>query len=163
MKMSPLQRRKARKRDYSLVDMNLVSLIDIFTLLIFFLLANSTEVETLTVTQAIKLPESTAEKAPKEAVVVLVSDKEILVQGHAVARVADFLDTEQDVIEPLRAELEAQAGKQIVRKENEPGKQAVTILGDKEIPYRLLRKVMVSCARANFTDISFAVNRKNGS
>ena len=39
--------------------------------------------------------------------------------------------------------------------------KAVTIMGDKRIPYRLLRKVMVTCARANFSDVSFAVMRKN--
>ncbi len=33
-------------------------------------------------------------------------------------------------------------------------------MGDKDIPYRLLRKVMVTAARANFTDVSFAVRRK---
>ena len=33
-------------------------------------------------------------------------------------------------------------------------------MGDKQIPYRLLRKVMVTCARANFSEVSFAVLRK---
>ena len=51
----------------------------------------------------------------------------------------------------------------MIRAENEASKRAITIMGDKEIPYRLLRKVMVTCARANFTDVSFAVQRKGGS
>ena len=39
MKLTPLQRRAERKaRDHDMVDMNLVSLIDVFTILIFFLL-----------------------------------------------------------------------------------------------------------------------------
>jgi biopolymer transport protein ExbD len=46
--------------------------------------------------------------------------------------------------------------------ENADAAQAVTILGDKDIPYRLLRKVMVSAARAGYTDVSFAVQRKAG-
>ena len=36
----------------------------------------------------------------------------------------------------------------MIRAENEASKRAITIMGDKEIPYRLLRKVMVTCARA---------------
>jgi biopolymer transport protein ExbD len=32
-------------------------------------------------------------------------------------------------------------------------------MGDKDIPYQLLRKVMFTAARANFSDVSFAVRR----
>jgi biopolymer transport protein ExbD len=35
-------------------------------------------------------------------------------------------------------------------------------MGDKDIPYRLLRKVMVTCARADYTDVAFAVQKKAG-
>ena len=63
----------------------------------------------------------------------------------------------------LKAELEFHAGRQLIRKQKSEtaGGKAVTILGDKQIPYRLLRKVMVSCARADYSNISFAVLRKN--
>ena len=50
----------------------------------------------------------------------------------------------------------------LIRAENEASKRAITIMGDREIPYRLLRKVMVTCARADFTDVSFAVQKKGG-
>jgi len=36
-------------------------------------------------------------------------------------------------------------------------------MGDKEIPYRLLRKIMVTSARANFSDVSFAVRQRDES
>ncbi|HUN93454.1 MAG TPA: biopolymer transporter ExbD [Burkholderiaceae bacterium] len=161
MNLTPLQRRAERRdRNKSLVDLNLVSLIDVFTILIFFLLSNSTEIERLPSTRAIKLPESTAEKAPKETIVVAVNDAEILVQGHRVAAVADVLGTDNDLIEPLKSELDAEAGRRVIRPEDAAQPKAVTIMGDKAIPYRLLRKVMFTCARANFTEVSFAVRRK---
>jgi biopolymer transport protein ExbD len=161
MMLSPLARRAARKeRNKSLVDLNLVSLIDIFTILIFFLLANASEVEVLPSTKAVRLPESTAEKAPKETVVVVVSDQDILVQGRKVASVPEVMKTDSDLIEPLKAELDYHAGRQLIRKDKESQSKAITIMGDKEIPYRLLRKVMVTCARANYGDISFAVTQK---
>jgi biopolymer transport protein ExbD len=141
-----------------------VSLIDIFTLLIFFLLANSSEVETITTSKAVKLPESTAEKAPRETVVIVVNAEEIVVAGRHVAATAEVLASEEDLIAPLQAELALQAGRQILRKETsdkmQAKGQAVTILGDRLIPYKLLRKIMVTCARSNFGDISFAVTRK---
>jgi biopolymer transport protein TolR len=159
---SALEKRAERRtRNIPMLDLNLVSLIDIFTILIFFLLSNSLDVETLPSNKAVRLPESTADKRPREAVVVIVTDNDILVQGHKVAQVADVINVEGDLIEPLKAELDAQASRQVIRRENEAHTKAVTIMGDKQIPYRLLRKVMVTCARANFSEISFAVIRKN--
>jgi biopolymer transport protein ExbD len=162
MKMTGLQRRAERRdRNKSMVDMNLVSLIDVFTILIFFLLSNSTDVEKLPSSRAVRLPESTAEKSPKETIVVVVNNSEILVQGRRVATVADVVATDGDMIEPLRAELELQANRQTIRPGQTGPNQAVTIMGDQQIPYSLLRKVMFTCARANFTEVSFAVRRKS--
>ncbi len=163
MKLSPLQKRAERRsRNKSLVDLNLVSLIDIFTILIFFLLANASEVEVLPSTKSVKLPESTAEKSPKETLVITVSDQDIIVQGRKVASVSDVMSADGDVIEPLRTELVYHAGRQRIRKEKtETVGKDVTIMGDREIPYRLLRKVMVTCARADYSNISFAVMQKN--
>jgi biopolymer transport protein ExbD len=160
--MSPLQKRAERRtRNLSLVDLNLVSLIDIFTILIFFLLSNSLDVEILPSNKAVKLPESTADKKPRETVVVVVTDSDILVQGRKVAEVADVMKVETDLIESLKSELDLQAGRQVIRQENQAQTKAITIMGDKQIPFRLLRKVMVTCARANFSEVSFAVLRKN--
>jgi len=152
--------RKARNQ--SLVDMNLVSLIDIFTILIFFLLSNTAEIQALPNSKAVKLPESVADQSPKETVVVVVNDSDILVQGRKVASVAEAMSTSEDMIEPLKAELDIQAKHEMIRRENAPENNPITIMGDKDIPYRLLRKVMYTCARANFSEVSFAVQRKNG-
>mgnify|MGYP001806019155 CR=1 FL=1 len=160
MTLTPLQKRAARKeRNSSGLDMNLVALIDIFTILIFFLMS-STGIEVLTSSKSVKLPESTVEKMPRETIVVTVSGTDILVGGRKVATVVDAMGTDGDLIAPLKAELDLQAGRQVLRKENEAQSKAVTIMGDKDIPYRLLRKVMYTAARANFSDVSFAVTQK---
>ncbi len=161
MNLTPIQKRAARKqRNKQELDMNLVSLIDIFTILIFFLLSSATEVETLPSYRAVKLPESTADAQPKETIVVLVSGTEIVVDGRKVADVADVMKAKDDVIPTLKAELELLSKRQVIREKNQALKTAVTIVGDKDIPYRLLRKVMVTSARANFTDVSFAVRQR---
>jgi biopolymer transport protein ExbD len=163
MKISGIERRAARRdRNTSAVDLNLVSLIDIFTILIFFLLINTGVADILPSSKSIKLPESTAEKEPRETLVVMVSQNDILVEGRKVASVSEIIDTEADVIPALKAELERLASRQVIRAENEAQTKAITIMGDKEIPYRLLRKVMVTCARADFTDVAFAVQKKGG-
>ena len=161
MTMTPRERRAERRsRNQNMVDMNLVSLIDVFTILIFFLLSNSGGVETLPSPKAVKLPESMAQTQPRDTIVVVVSGTEIIVDGRKVANVADVIDTPDDMIEGLKAELDLQANRQVIRKENEAKSKTLTIMGDKDIPYRLLRKIMYTSARANFADVSFAVRQR---
>ncbi len=160
MKLTPIQKRAERKsRNQHGLDMNLVALIDIFTILIFFLMS-STGVEVLSTARAVKLPESTAEKMPHETVVITISATDIVVDGRKVASVDEALQGEGDIIAPLKAELDLMAGRQTIRKENEALAKSVTIMGDKAIPYRLLRKVMTTAARANYADVAFAVTQK---
>ena len=162
MKLTPLQKRAERKnRNQQMLDMNLVSLIDVFTILIFFLLSSASGVELLPSPKAVKLPESFAEKSPKETIVVVVNGSEIVVDGRKVASVPEVMAMQGDLIAPLKAELDLLANRQVVRTENKEQTKAITIMGDKDIPYTLLRKVMYTSARANFSDVSFAVRRKD--
>jgi biopolymer transport protein ExbD len=164
MKLTPIQKRAARRaRHGNQLDMNLVSLIDVFTILIFFLLSNS-GVETLPAA-SVHLPESTAKTDPKQTLVVAVNATEIVVEGRKVADVAPLMGatatTADDTIPGLKAELDAIAARPVAQAENAAKAHSVTIMGDKDIPYQLLRKVMYTAARADFTDVSFAVNRKD--
>ncbi len=160
--MTPRERRaQHKKRGGAAMDMNLVSLIDVFTILIFFLLSSASGVETLISPKAVKLPLANVEQAPKETVVLVVSAEDILVDGRRVALVSEVMASKTDVIPGLRAELGILATRQVVRAENKTETQAITIMGDKDIPYQLLRKVMVTCASANYADVSFAVRRRD--
>jgi len=161
--MTPLQKRAERRaRNQTGLDMNLVSLIDVFTILIFFLLSNATGVELLPSPKAVQLPQSTAEKEPKQNVVLVVSGTEIIVEGRKIANVADVMKLQGDLIAPLKEELDIQAGREMIREANKDKGKALTIMGDKDIPYQLLRKIMYTAARASFTDMSFAVRQKVG-
>ena len=158
MKMS--RRAKRMERQASL---NMVSLMDIFTILVFFLLVSSSSVNELPNSKEIKLPESVAEKLPKESVVILVSAKDIVVQGKKVAEVDVVARTNLPQIDSLKQELERISKRQIIAMtpDGKPVPREVTIMGDKEIPYELLKKIMFTCTRANYTNISLAVLRKN--
>lgn len=161
MKLTPLQKRAERKARHGTgLDMNLVSLIDIFTILIFFLLSSAAGVEMLPSPKAVKLPESLSQSVPHDTLVVVVSASEIIVDGRRVASVSEAMATQGDVIAPLKAELDLHAGREVVRKENAAKGRTLTIMGDKGIPYALLRKVMTTAARANYVDVSFAVAQK---
>ncbi|MGX5173754.1 ExbD/TolR family protein [Aliikangiella sp. IMCC44653] len=143
-------------------SLNLVSLMDIFTILVFFLLVNSSSVEQLPSSKAVKLPESTAQQLPKETVIVLVNNEQILVQGRVIANVEQVLKSDQVVIQALLKEMQFQAKQSWTGAALEEGLE-VTVMGDKEIPYKLLKKILATLSQANYTNISMAVMKRGQS
>ena len=159
MKMSRRARRMERnhKRNKSGSGLNLVSLMDIFTILVFFLLVNSSSVQEMPNSKTVKLPQSSSDKLPEETLLMLVSSEHILLQGQPIVKIADIDKQQKLLIAPLLEELKRHA----VRKgltADLPGE--VTIMGDKAIPYRLLKRIMATCTQASFSTISLAVSRK---
>lgn len=165
------RRMKRAARQKKGMTLNIVSLIDIFTVLVFFLLLNSTELELLPEAKNIHLPESVAEAKPAETIVIMVSKEQIFVQGAAVARVSDVVQSTDTVIPALKASLAEQLAKAPPPAAASSGSaaapdentRAVTIMGDREIPYRLLKKILATCSDADFGKLSLAVLQKVGS
>ena len=157
MKMSRRAKRMERhhKRNKGRGTLHLVSLMDIFTILVFFLLVNSGEVQVLPNAKALQLPESQAEKKPEETLVVMVNRGEILVQGRRVVNLAEPL-SEETIIQPLQEELLRHAAHSKAS-QLETFKGKITIMGDKEIPYSLLKRVMATCASSEYPNVSLAV------
>ncbi len=153
---------KHHKRNKGAGGLNLVSLMDIFTILVFFLLVNSSDVQTLPNAKDMKLPESIAEKKPEETVTILIGRTDILVQGTPVANIQEVMSTKGNDIPALREALLSQNDRVLRReaKDDIAGRE-VTILGDKDIPYRLLKKVMATCTASDYGQISLAVLQKS--
>lgn len=163
MKQSKRTKRMERhhRRNKNVSKLNLVSLMDIFTILVFFLLVNSSDVEVLQSDKSIKLPESIAEKKPAETLVVRVDKENILVGGRQVASINDVEAKNEKVIAGLKKELDYLAERKKKRLTAEQIKQGfdVNIMADKDTPYTLLKKVMSTCAKAEYRNISLAVSQ----
>jgi biopolymer transport protein ExbD len=146
---------RAKKNSATL---NMVSLMDIFTILVFFLLVNATSAEVLPSPRDITLPDSVSEKIPLRNLVIAVNEEDIRIQGRFVISVKQAMSSNKKTIKPLFDALKIKAAsvKDIT------DKKGVTIMGDKEIPFKLLKKIMLTCAGAEYTNISFAVNQKYG-
>ena len=150
-------RRMARSRKKP-TPMNLTSLMDVFTILVFFLLTNSASNEALEAPKSIELPSSVVETKPQETVVVLVTNDNILVQGIVVANTEEVINSKSIVVESIKKELLLQKSKAIgadVNREPE-----VNLLADRKIPFSLLKKIMSSCTSAGYSKISLAVIQK---
>jgi len=153
---------KHHKRNQGAGALNLVSLMDIFTILVFFLLVNSSDVETLPNAKDLQLPESIAEQKAKETVVILIGETDIIVQGTPVVKVAKVLATKGNDIPELREALLSQNDRVLRREaQDDIAGREVTIMGDKDIPYRLLKKVMATCTESDYGQISLAVLQKS--
>jgi len=137
-------------------SLNMVSLMDIFTILVFFLLVTSSDSETLPSSKSIQLPSSTTEKQPKKTLVVMVNEKDIRINGKYIIGVKEATNSSKASIPELALALIKHANQQKKKKK----RYNITIMGDKEIPYKLLKKIMLTCAGTKFANISLAVVRK---
>lgn len=151
-----MQRRTARGKRTS--ALNMVSLMDIFTILVFFLLVQSSQVEVLPNTDSLELPESIAEQRARETILVMVTTDDILVNGRPVMKTNIALNS-TDALSPLREALDQQA-QRITRDDeavdpNDRGE--VTVMADKNLPFQLIKRIMESCVATNYGKVSFAV------
>lgn len=161
MKESAKARRLKRhhRRSKNQSKMNLVSLMDIFTILVFFLMINSSsDVQVLNQGSTIKLPDSSSSQQPGDVLALTVTGQDILVNGRVVIK-RNVLKALEGEIEPaLKQELDYQASRS--GKPAPEAGRAITILADRELPYDLLKKIMSTCVDAGYASISLAVNRQ---
>ena len=151
-------RLKRRKRHRGASHFALVPFIDMMTILVVFLLAHTAEVDILPNTKNISIPQSLSERKPNAAIVVMVTTDSVYVDGKLVGSIAEIVANSGNVFEPLKAALVAQnelalGGAQ----RTEIAKREVTIMGDKSTPYSVLKRIMLTCADAEYGKVSFAV------
>lgn len=139
--------------------LNLVSLMDIFTILVFFLLINSSDVEILSTEKSIQLPESFAKQKPETTLLIKVNNDDLLVGTRSIANVKDILASNAVTIPVLAKELAYQASRRPATELEQEKGRAVTIMGDQSVPYALLKRIMATCAENDFRDISLAVTQ----
>jgi biopolymer transport protein ExbD len=147
------------------VAINLVAMIDMLTVLVFFLLVYSTEQITVVPDRKeVQLPESISETHIDNTVVVIVGETELVVHGRPIARIDEIIAADDVVIPTLLAELEADATDMVLLaalpEEERIAARKVTIMADKELPYLLLRKVMATSTAAGYGQLSLAVLQK---
>ena len=143
--------------------MVLVPFIDMMTILVVFLLVHTADTEILPNTKNISIPLSVSEKKPRPTVGVMVTRDTMYVNGRAVARVDAVMASEANVIEPLRAALRDQADRVLVETSREDiVEREVTIMGDKTVPFRVLKRIMATCTDADYGKVSLAVFEREG-
>ena len=165
--MTPYRIKRHRKRGNSKVEggnhMTLVPFIDMLTILVVFLLVHTSDVDILPNTKNISIPESISDKKPRPTVVVMVTKEELLVDGRSVGTLAQVEASPDAVFAPLKAALQSQADKVLAGAAKDDIKEReVTILGDRNTPYKVLRKIMATATDAQYGKVSLAVIEREG-
>nr|WP_237709639.1 biopolymer transporter ExbD [Microbulbifer agarilyticus] len=179
-------KRMARSRKRKTPGMNLTSLMDVFTILVFFLLTNSASDEAIEAPKVITLPDSVVESKPRETVTLMVTHDEVLIEAKPVMTTEELFQSDELVVEAIQQAMIQEVGKamNMADTELEEAKLAlaeraaagedvteeaaallaeppeVNILADRTVPFSILKKVMSSCTNAGYTRISLAVIQK---
>lgn len=143
------------------VSLNLIPMLDVLSVLVFFLLFHS--FNGALPEQRIALPDSVVETKPRGTVVISVTPEAVIVQGEAVMKTPDLFNDRDGTVPEITDRLD-----QIERSMNRVSTKAVaeaetreiTLLADKKIPFKVLKKIMTSCTASGYGKISLAVIQK---
>jgi len=149
----------AKKAGHSYdVSLNLTPMIDMFVVLVIFLLMTfSTSGEILFIQKEIELPKAKHTEELEQAPVVIVGNGQVVIEGASVGRMDDIAEDENFEIPDLSEKLTnlKKNFQQLHPNQEFAGK--IIIQGGKEIPFRVLKKVMYTCTMVGYTNINFAV------
>lgn len=153
-----------REKPKKAAGLNLVSLMDIFTILVFFLLMNSGDSQEIEKANFITLPDSQAKGSFQNELLISIGDEYITIGDQ---KIVDVKTVEQAKGKPIAALSEVLKQAAIEKGEltdfEKKNGRSVTIMGDKDVPYLILKGVMATCSQENFRDIALAVNQVVGS
>ncbi|MZR61635.1 biopolymer transporter ExbD [Alcanivorax sp. DP30] len=157
MKKSSRARRMARhhSKHKTVAALNLTSLMDIFTILLIFLLVNNNNAAKLPDNKDIQLPESIAQELPSEVLTIQVSPSDIIVEGQRIAGTEAVRQQEERTVQALIDELQFRAAQALAV--SPEGEREIMILADRDVPYVVIKKLMRSCMETPYTKVAFAV------
>ena len=160
-------RQARRRRGGDEVKLNITSMMDMFTIILVFLIKNfSTEGAIVMPANNLTLPKSSVERQAKESLSVKVARNTIMVENNLVLDTNDYkqlAEQKEFMIQQLHDVLvkyseEAKKMSQVSGKEFSG---QITIQGDTEIPYNILTRVMYTCGQAGYPNMNLFVYRLN--
>ena len=158
--MTPYRIKKHRQRSHHGSHMALVPFIDMLTMLVVFLLLHSSDAEILPNTKNIQIPESIADIKPHETVTIMVTKDQLLVNGRVVGNVAEVgaMPADKLIIPDLQAALKEQNDRiQRETAKEDLAEREITIMGDKNTPFSVLKRVMATATASDYGKVSLAV------
>jgi biopolymer transport protein ExbD len=154
-----MERNNRKGQEVTGLGLNLIPMMDVLCVLVFFLLFHSFNGDMPE--QRIALPDSVVETRPRETVVIVVSPEAVMVQGEAVIGTPELLNDSIGTVYAVRdrlRQIEHNSDGTSARTDDES--REVTLLADKTIPFKVLKKIMTTCTASGYGRISLAVEQK---
>lgn len=147
--------RTNKKGQITGLGLNLIPMMDVLTVLVFFLLFHSFNGEMPSA--KITLPESIVESRPRETVHIVVTPTVVMVQDVAVVSTPRLLGDGREIVDEIAERL-----KQLepYLPQTAPEDRELTLLADKTIQFKVLKKILSTCTAAGYGRISLAVVQK---
>lgn len=150
---------KRRQTSRKVTKLSLISMIDFFTILVFFLMVNSGDVEVLQTPPGITLPQSQTQQRPPDTLKLLVTNAEITLGEQRVAISNNTARLQAELGELLKQSL-LRTEKNLTTANSSVAEKgfSLTLMADKDVPYHLLKQILAICASYNYRDVALAVN-----
>ena len=150
-----MRRMERNNRKGEGLGLNLIPMMDVLTVLVLFLLFHSFNGEMPE--QRIELPNSVVETRPRETLAIVVNPEEVMIHGTPVVRTSELYEDRIGTVVQIKErleELEREVGI------TAPESKEITLLADKTIPFKVLKKIMSTCTASGYGRISLAVVQK---
>ena len=150
-----MKRMERNNRKGEGLGLNLIPMMDVLTVLVLFLLFHSFNGELPE--QRLELPTSVVETRPRETLAIVVNPEAVLVQGTPVVRTSELYEDRIGTVVQIKERLESLERDIGI---TAPEGKEITLLADKTIPFKVLKKIMSTCTASGYGRISLAVIQK---
>ncbi|MBI5507911.1 MAG: biopolymer transporter ExbD [Deltaproteobacteria bacterium] len=142
-------------------SLNLTAMVDIFTTLVVFLLANfSATGEILFMTKEIELPKAQATAEILRAPVISISSSAVSLEGERVYFTEEAARQDVSTLSDITYQLQEMRKTEEILRPGQLFKGTVVLQCDEKIEFNVVRKVMYAAAAAGYVDINYAVISK---
>ena len=156
----------ARGKKQGYASLMLTSLVDMFTIIVIFLLMNfSANGEVLYMSKDIKLPDAYHGAQLERAPVISVSNDSVTFDGKLLISTADLAKGDVLNVPELEDALrdEKRRYEQIHANDpDHPFKGLVNVQADRRIAFKVIKRVMFACNQSGFGNINFAALSREG-
>jgi len=150
-----MKRMERNNRKSDGLGLNLIPMMDVLTVLVLFLLFHSFNGDMPE--QRIELPDSVVETRPRETLAIVVNPEAVMIHGAPVVKTSELYEDRIGTVVQIKErleELEREVGI------TAPESKEITLLADKTIPFKVLKKIMSTCTASGYGRISLAVVQK---
>ena len=163
------KKRRDREAEGEIKELNITAMMDLMTIILVFLIKSfSASSITVTASEDVRPPMSTARATPKDTIAITVTPKSIMVGDKKKVDLVNAAlkpgDLQGKLILPLDAALKKEVEKLkyiAERNPTSPFNREVSIIGDKRVSYDLLSSVLYTAGQNELENFRFIILQKN--